>query len=141
MGVSLSVDDVREVIRLTKRFAKNLDPKERLEPAKVVPESLTALAKQPSVPGAEAVITVHAGAQEVVTATLEGVQQDLVAFAKLLHDSVDSLHESETLVEHALKIDLKLKLDEHSLTTIGEGAGPTEAEARREEIIANRDRA
>lgn len=139
MGISLSVDDVREVARATRGFAAGLEPEDRLEPTKVVPEALTALAKQPSVPGAQQVITVHAGAREVVAATLDGVKEDLFAFAKLLEDSVSTLHESEALVERALKVDLELDLDDDTLSNIGNGDGPSHADARREETIANRD--
>lgn len=139
MGISLSVDDVREVALATRGFATGLEPSKRLAPATVVPEALTALSKQPSVPGAQQVITVHTGAHEVVTATLDGVKEDLFAFARLLDESVSTLHESEALVERAMKIDLQLDINDDTLTAIGNGDGPSRAEARREETIANRD--
>lgn len=141
MGISLSVDEVLEVAGATRRFAKTLEPKDTLAPAKVVPEALAALVSQPSVPGADAVVTVHAGAQEVVTATLEGVQDDLIGFAKILEQSVDTVHESEVLVERTFGINLIVPVGESTLDDIGNGEAPTEAENRRQQAIDERQEA
>lgn len=145
MGIDLSSDDVMDVAKAVRNFAKTLDG-DRLKPADVMPAAMASVAEQPSVSGAKEVVSVHTGAQRIVTSTLVGVRQDLENFATNLEKSVEDLDMADRTIERLLGLflpgggnpDVEIPVGDDEVGDLGDGEGPSEADDAREQAIEER---
>lgn len=143
--INVSSDDVMEVATAVRNFARTLDG-DRLRPADVMSDAMAAIAEQPSISGAQEVVKVHSGAQEIVTSTLAGVKQDLENFAGNLEKSVEDLEMADRTIERLLGLflpgganpDVEVPVGDDEMGDIGNSDGPSAGDDARDRAIDER---